>query len=109
MLFILGRELLMDVHDIAGDSRSGFKTLPMVLGEKRSSKIGLCIQLIGVFLMLPIIIYEPSLWKGILWSIMLLFMMAVWLYWWKVPNRQKLTIIRLMRIPLLFGLLILIV
>ena len=109
MLFVLGRELLMDVHDIGGDLQGGFKTLPMVLGERRSSKIGLCIQLLGVFLMLPIIIYEPSLWKGILWTIMLLFMMAVCLYWWKVSNRQRLAIIRLMRIPLLFSLLILIV
>ena len=40
MFFLLGRELLMDIRDIKGDSASGITTLPMVIGAELTAKIG---------------------------------------------------------------------
>lgn len=39
LLFLLGRELLMDVRDINGDSLSRMKTLPMVIGSRATARI----------------------------------------------------------------------
>ncbi len=35
-LFISGRELLMDIRDIEGDGRMGYKTIPVRIGEQRT-------------------------------------------------------------------------
>lgn len=39
MIFLLGRELLMDIRDIKGDRASGIRTFPMLLGSELTAKL----------------------------------------------------------------------
>lgn len=46
--FILGRELLMDIRDINGDSHNDYKTLAVILGAKRTEYIVLICFIISM-------------------------------------------------------------
>jgi len=50
-LFMCGRELLMDVNDVAGDMRGGGKTLPMVVGERSAVILAIGLQLSAVLIL----------------------------------------------------------
>lgn len=53
LLFLLGRELLMDIRDMGGDRLSCMKTLPMVIGSQRTATLAFVLMgLCGVILVL---------------------------------------------------------
>jgi len=55
ILFITGREILMDVKDKTGDKASGIVTLPMKLGDLLSVKLAFGFQFVGLALLLPLV------------------------------------------------------
>lgn len=104
--FILGREWLMDIRDIKGDSNDHIVTIAMKLGPNKTAKFGFCLQIIATLLLLPIVIYNQSY-----WSISLLFMIALsviilvplWSYNSGTLQRR---VIQLLWLPMLFGLML---
>ena len=52
-LFITGRELWMDIHDVDGDRRQGIRTLPLLIGDVSASWIGCAALMLGSLLLLP--------------------------------------------------------
>lgn len=50
LLIIIPRELSLDISDMEGDKVDGCKTLPLVIGEKKSK------QLVVIFLLIPIVL-----------------------------------------------------
>jgi 4-hydroxybenzoate polyprenyltransferase len=52
MLFITGREIWMDVHDVQGDQDVGMKTLPVLIGSRCASLVGGILQLLGCLTLL---------------------------------------------------------
>lgn len=46
-LFIFGRELLMDIRDIGGDSAMALRTVPIVLGVPRTTFLALFVQTVS--------------------------------------------------------------
>ena len=49
IVFVIGRELLMDVKDYEGDLRYGLKTIPYYCGVKRSVRIATILMASGIF------------------------------------------------------------
>ena len=49
--FVLGREALMDSAELAGDRRAGIETIAVILGYRRTRRIGATVMLLStVFL-----------------------------------------------------------
>lgn len=108
MIFLLGRELLMDIRDIRGDRASAIITLPMVIGSEQTARIGfLLLMSCGVILLL-FTAYVWSVQNILLSSLILissLLMSLVWSY--KSGSYQRLIIISLY-LPMLCGIFMLI-
>lgn len=58
--FVLGREWLMDIRDMDGDSQSRLVTIPMKLGSSKTAVLGFGLQLLGALLLLPLVFFERS-------------------------------------------------
>ncbi len=59
----LGREIIKDIEDVKGDKKSGIKTLPIILGEKKAKAIAYAIIFLGcIFLILPYYLQLFSFW-----------------------------------------------
>lgn len=58
--FILGREWLMDIRDMQGDSLGGTTTIPMILGVTNTAILGVCFQFFAASLLIPIAIAVGS-------------------------------------------------
>ena len=107
LFFLLGRELLMDIRDIAGDSSSRMKTLPTVIGSSGTAKIaftllGLC----GLIL----IFFTAQVWSirnVILTSIILSSSFVVPYGWSYRKGKYRRSVIISLYIPMLCGILLL--
>lgn len=55
-LMIIPRELSLDISDIEGDKADGCKTLPIVIGVKKSKLIVVAFLLLIIFLSIPVAI-----------------------------------------------------
>ncbi len=103
--FILGREWLMDVRDLKGDTGRTL-TIPMQLGTRPTIILGFVFQFATVLLLLPIAINFPSY-----WSISLIIMIGVssallaklWTYNSGMFYQR---VVQLLWLPMLFGVLL---
>lgn len=103
-LFIMGRELLMDVRDVRGDREGGIRTLPMVLGDAPAARIGFLLQVAGALLLLPL---AASAGRLVLLGLVLGSVGAAERAWWRGAGRYRRQIVRLLWAPMLAGLLLL--
>jgi len=106
--FVLGREWLMDVKDISGDSECGMQTFAMRLGSKQTAKAGFLFQLIAVLLLLILAIMLNS---NLAYLIVIIILMSVaFLHhlWITDSGKHQRTVIRFLWAPMLFGVLMLI-
>lgn len=103
--FILGREWLMDVRDMEGDTGRTL-TIPMRLGTRATTVLGFVFQFATVLLLLPIAINFPSY-----WSISLIIMIGIssaslaklWTYNSGMFHQR---VVQLLWLPMLFGVLL---
>ncbi|XXJ20793.1 UbiA family prenyltransferase [Desulfovibrio caledoniensis] len=95
-LFMMGRELLMDVHDAEGDCDN----LAIAFGTKRIRGIGFGLQIISFVVLVPLAI-SSAMKTGILMA--LIAMSTFFMLLWQKPKWQHPSIM-LMKIQMLFGL-----
>jgi 4-hydroxybenzoate polyprenyltransferase len=53
LLFMTGRETLMDVVDESGDRRAGVRTIPVMIGGRRAQFVGFGLLYVGLACLLP--------------------------------------------------------
>ncbi len=104
-VFVFGRELLMDVRDIAGDSTAGLRTMAVLLGRRRAGKLGYGIVVGSV---LPVALFlavtNMDQWDQIVLVIYAMSIFASAGIWFGGRRRwQQWTAIELLKIPLLCG------
>jgi 4-hydroxybenzoate polyprenyltransferase len=107
MLFLVGRELLMDIRDLRGDRLAGLVTLPMRLGETVTTRIAFGLEFSAAVLLIPLVLLAPSI-RSALCLIAILATVAGAAFAWRVdrPWARRLTIY-LLWLPLLAGIVIL--
>jgi geranylgeranylglycerol-phosphate geranylgeranyltransferase len=72
LAFLLGREWLMDIRDMRGDSMSGVKTLPLLIGPEKTARLGFLSLGASVVVLLPLAVKVQTLWCGVLVGLMTL-------------------------------------
>jgi len=94
-LFLLGREMLMDILDAEGDSG----TLAIALGQKRSTAIGFTVKIIGSICLAFSIRNETDI--GIIAALVIIDIcfLALWSF-----NQYRRAIIQAMKVQLILGL-----
>jgi geranylgeranylglycerol-phosphate geranylgeranyltransferase len=103
MIFLLGRELLMDIRDMNGDRTSGIRTLPMIIGARLTAKIGFSLL---IFCGAILFLFTANVWsiQNLFFSCLIiissLFMSLFWSY--GSGKYQRLIIISLY-LPMLCG------
>jgi 4-hydroxybenzoate polyprenyltransferase len=106
--FVLGREWLMDVKDISGDSDCGTETFAMRLGSKRAAKVGFLFQLVAIVLLLPLAVVLDSNLAYLLVTTILLSVGFLHHLWMSDSGDYQRTVIRVLWAPMLFGMLLLV-
>jgi len=94
-LFILGREILMDVHDAEGDSDS----LALRFGKQKSIRLAFVIQSIGLAILIPLC---SNVQKACLLGILIL-VTIIFVKMWKEESYQH-SIIMTMKLQMFLGL-----
>jgi len=107
-LFIFGREVLMDILDSSGDSATGLNTIPMIMGNNQAMRLGvssivagnLCVVCMGL---------TSGKWIDCLLSLSMTGASIILVVlWFMSPPTYHRRVIRLMWIPMIFGLALLI-
>lgn len=108
-LFILGRELLMDVKDIEGDLGSGISTIPIKFGVAVTEKIGFASQIIGIAILIPLVYYRSETVFSMIWAVLFCITVLTAVLWFVRKSQSMPGIISVMRVHMLFGVTLLVV
>jgi 4-hydroxybenzoate polyprenyltransferase len=103
LLFLVGRELLMDVRDLCGDRRAGLVTLPMCLGPGRTSRVAFLLEFSAAALLLPLVLLVPSVRTVLSFTAIVAAVVGAALTWrahWRWSRRLA---VYLLWLPLLAG------
>ncbi len=103
-----GREIILDVRDFKGDKKTR-KTLPLIIGEKKSIYLGSALVIIsGILLFIPFFYGLYSIWFGLLAIPLILFTLySLYITFLDLKNVGKTT--EMLRISMIFGLILFII
>ena len=105
ILFIIGRELLMDILDESGDLKSNIRTIPIIIGSQKAKYIAFISQVLGLAFTIPLVTYLHNYFL-FLATIILFILYLVMIIGWHLFNQQgRLSIIKLMWIQMLASIL----
>ncbi|REJ76317.1 MAG: hypothetical protein DWQ47_11960 [Acidobacteria bacterium] len=103
--FVLGREWLMDIRDIDGDSEGRLVTIPMKLGSSNTAVLGFGLQLLGALLLLPLVFFERSA-ISITLFLLIIASVAVLIPLWSIRSGMfQRRAIQMLWLPMFLGLL----
>jgi geranylgeranylglycerol-phosphate geranylgeranyltransferase len=103
-LFIVSaRELLMDVRDIRGDTKSGITTLPMIYGALATGRLAFLLLLAGLLILLPFVFSTTSAARGLLWLMMIFSVVVMYKVWWLESGKYQRDVIRTLWLTMLLG------
>jgi len=108
IIFIFGRELLMDIKDIKGDKITGIYTIPNYIGEKLLIRISFIVITISNLMLIYLAIYKRNIIYFILISTSLVFIYVVSKIWFLNYGKYQRKIILALWLPMFLGLSILI-
>ncbi len=98
VLFIAGRELLMDILDANGDKSVGSRTVPLLVGESATSAIGVVFQLCSL-IVFSVALYQAGGFPSLLynpWHVLaVLVTLLLCISWYRLVDR-RIQVIRLM-------------
>lgn len=103
-----GREIILDVRDFEGDKKTR-KTLPLIIGEKKSIYFGSALAMVSAMLLfIPFINGLYSIWYGLLAIPLTLFTLyGLSLSFFNIKNAGKTT--EMLRLSMIFGLILFII
>lgn len=105
--FILGREWLMDVRDIKGDSLGGITTIPMLIGRDLTATLGFLLQFLSVLFLLPIVVGSNSVLN---WGLLVIIIISISLLiplWFYKSGEYRQQVVRMLWVPMFSGVLML--
>jgi 4-hydroxybenzoate polyprenyltransferase len=105
LLFIIGRELLMDINDLEGDMKVGINTIPMRIGKFRTAKIAFNLQIVGAVLLVLLLNYNYSSALLALYITIISITIISYKLWWSKSGQYQKRVILLMWVPMLCGIL----
>lgn len=108
LAFLLGREWLMDIRDMNGDSFSGIRTLPLLIGPERTAKLGFVSLGASIFLLLPLVVTLQTVWCSVLLVLMILSLVFLIQLWPKSEGAYRRGIVLGLWFPMSCGILMLI-
>jgi geranylgeranylglycerol-phosphate geranylgeranyltransferase len=106
-LFVLGRELLMDVRDMAGDRYAGIKTTPLRIGPFRTAKIGFLLLMASSALLLTFSIRVLSIRNLILSFFICISIIVMTVLWPYRAGKYQRPIVLSLWLPIFCGILML--
>lgn len=103
IIFLTGRELLMDCLDIEGDHFGASFTIPMLLGIRRTESIAFLFQFLSIMLLLPFVTARYN--NICMFAILTVLMISTICYfiWMNSKSISKGKIIKVMHIQFLIG------
>lgn len=107
-LFVLGREWLMDIRDIRGDSKAGIVTMPMRLGPKQTARFGFAFQFLSVALLVPVAASANSTLGYLLLLSISLALIVFYPLWHYGSGKYQRRVIQGLWLPMLMGIMLLI-
>ena len=81
LIFLIGREWLMDIRDMNGDAVSGIETLPMRIGTKKTALIAFLSFFVSSALLLLLVVTIQTKWATTFLCLMIIsivFLLALW-------------------------------
>lgn len=103
MIFLLGRELLMDVRDIEGDQASGIATLPMRLGSELTARLAFLLLILCGAILLYFSARSWSIRNLSLSCFILLSSFVLSLVWFNRAGKYRRQVILGLYLPMLCG------
>jgi geranylgeranylglycerol-phosphate geranylgeranyltransferase len=103
IIFIVGRELLMDAVDIDGDRAGGIKTIPMMFGVARTCRLSFALMFLGACALLPLVVYSFLPINILLLSIVFASLIFMSICWKLNSRRFQRSIIIFLWLPMLCG------
>lgn len=103
------REMIKDIEDIDGDYKAGMKTLPILIGRKRTRNVVIVITAI-VFVFFIRVIYYELLYNSGVFNYSFIFLLALFIYFfyklWEAKTKKEFRYLsNLMKIMMLSGIL----
>lgn len=108
IVFIAGRELLMDIKDIEGDKKSGIITIPMKVKPKTVSQIAFILQFAALLLSIPVLMQISFPLNFIFLTLMLSISTILTIFWLTEIDKYQKRVIKFLWIPMILGILTLI-
>jgi len=101
-VYVFGRELLLDVRDIEGDRRAGFRTIAVRYGESTGALAGIGLQALGALLILISAVVLGSN-SQVLLAVATAVAVALTAGWWYSVQRHRRGAALFMWLPMLSG------
>jgi 4-hydroxybenzoate polyprenyltransferase len=101
--FISGRELLMDIHDINGDLLAKTKTLPILIGKKRTQKLAFSFLFLGSILFFTSTFFSLSLLRILIYSLIIFILVFSYFRWDNTKQEVQRRLTLYLWLPLLLG------
>jgi geranylgeranylglycerol-phosphate geranylgeranyltransferase len=105
VLFIIGRELLMDYLDVKGDKLGKLTTLPMIIGLAKTEKGAFGALVLSSLIILPIALYNASVGLTILSVTLFVINLGMILAWRRAGVKVRRKIINAMQVQMAMGVL----
>jgi 4-hydroxybenzoate polyprenyltransferase len=105
--FLLGREFLMDIRDMAGDREAGIRTLPMLLDEHQTAVAAFFCLGIGAALTTVLALGAWSIQHFYLSAVVVLSMLLLTYFWFAGSPKYRRPIVLGLWVPMLCGILML--
>ena len=107
-LFLLGREFLMDIRDVTGDSLAGIRTVAAIFGDNWTALAAFFCLASGAGISLILALQLSSKWSIYLSGITLLSTALLGCLWFVSPKRYRRPLVLSLWIPMSSGILMLI-
>jgi len=108
VLFLLGREFLMDIRDVSGDSLAGIRTVAAIFGDHWTAIAAFLSLASGAGVSLILALKLSTKWNIYLSSVTLLSTALLALLWFISPKRYRRPLVLSLWVPMSSGILMLI-
>jgi len=101
--YVLGREWLMDIRDMKGDTSDGMRTIPMVIGARMTETLAFSLQFVSIALLTPLALSRSSYLSLFVVITMFLFLLLLARLWFRTDTTIHHRVVQGFWIPMVLG------
>lgn len=101
--YVLGREWLMDIRDMKGDTSDGMRTIPMVIGSRVTETLAFSLQFFSIALLTPLALSRSSYLSLFVVITMFLFLLVLARLWFRTDTSLHRRVVQGFWIPMVLG------